>query len=55
MEEIKTIELSTTAINLLKEAVLWYINSAEFNDDTPEEVMEELPNFQTLLNYLKSI
>lgn len=54
MEELKKIELTTEAIDLLKEAVLWYINSAEFNDDTPEEVKEELPKFHTLLNYLNS-
>lgn len=51
---MKTFEFTGEQINMLNEALLWYINSAEFNDDVPKEIIDNLPKYKTLLNYINS-
>ena len=51
---MKTFEFTGEMINMINEALLWYINSAEFNDGVAEEVLATLPKYKTLLNYINS-
>ena len=54
MGNTKTFEFTGEQINMLNEALFWYINSAEFNDGVPKEVLATLPKYQELWKYINS-
>jgi hypothetical protein len=51
---MKTLEFTGEQINMVNEALLWYINSAEFNNGVPKEVLATLPKYKDLLKYINS-
>lgn len=51
---MKKFEFTGEQINMLNEALIWYINSVEFNDGVPKEVLATLPKYKDLFNYINS-